>query len=60
MKTYLVSYSWSGPTGSGFGNCDAFTDMPLSMNVIRRWEESLRQKQGYYELRLMNVILLDV
>lgn len=59
LKTYMISYSWRGPEGSGFGNVDAYSDLPLSMDVIRRWEESVREKRGWYELRIMNVVLLD-
>lgn len=59
MKTYMVSYSFLDANGGGFGNCDAYSDMPLSMKVIRMWEGSMKQQQGYFQIRIMNIVLLD-
>jgi hypothetical protein len=58
MKTYLISYSFKDARSTGFGNCNAHTDQPLSMNVIRRWEESIKAS-GYSSVCITNVVSLD-
>jgi hypothetical protein len=58
-KTYWVSYVWAGPTGSGFGATDFTIDGPLTVAVITRIKDKLKDSNKYSELAILAITPLE-
>lgn len=58
-RTFLVSYSFSGPRGAGSGRTFITSTMQTSREAVELWEGLIRDQNPGFTIALTNFIELE-